>query len=163
MPAGPESTNPAANGNAGGTERPGRSRKIKLKTTIIATAITTAGAIVVALINGAFGLFTNSPTSSPSTASSNPTHASAQACSGFRADVEIPSEVGPYAVLTIDFNCAPAAGQQYLWVIEAKDIGTDDHSEFYPKQFTSGVHVGIPFSHTVDFHNDKIGNRIVST
>lgn len=159
MPAEPKSPDPAPNSNPGDTNKPNRSRRFKVKTAIIAAGVTAIGAIVVALINGVFGLFANSPAPPPSSAPSDSTTSSAQACSGFRADATIPPQVGPYAVLTIDFICAPAAGQQYLWVVEAQDIGTDDHSEFYPKPFTSGVHVGIPFTHTIDFHDDKIGQR----
>jgi hypothetical protein len=44
-----------------------------------------------------------------------------------------------------------------LWVIEEKVTGSNPHSAFYPKQFTSGIHVGIPFNHTIDFTKDKIG------
>jgi hypothetical protein len=61
--------------------------------------------------------------------------------------------------LTIDFNCAPAAGQTYLWVVEADGIGKDKHTEYYPKQFKSGVQVGVPFTTSLDLHNDKIGEQ----
>ena len=159
MPAGPETPNPASNGNEGAAKRMRRTRNKKREAGIIAAVIAAAGVIIAAFITGVFSLHTNSPPSSPPSTSSTPVKPTAQACSGFRADVNIPPEVRSDAVLTIDFNCAPAAGQQYLWVVEAKDIGTNNHSEFYPKQFTSTVHTGIPFNHSVDFTNDKIGQQ----
>jgi hypothetical protein len=159
MSAGPESPNPATSGNEEGVERARQPRINRAKLGIIAAAIPAAAVIVAALITGVFGLLANSSSSSSSSNPPTPANSSAQECSGFRADVGIPPEVGSYAVLTIDFNCAPAAGQQYLWVVEAKDIGTNGHSEFYPKQFASGPHVGTPFNHTVDFTKDKIGQQ----
>jgi hypothetical protein len=73
--------------------------------------------------------------------------------------VEIPPQVHSDAVLTINFLCAPAAGQQYLRIVEAKNIGSDKHSEFYPKPFDSGVQAGTLFTHTIDFSKDSIGEQ----
>jgi hypothetical protein len=79
-------------------------------------------------------------------------------CPGFRVNVEIPAQVNQYPTLTFDFNCPPAAGQQYLWVI-ASEVTSPPHDEYYPKQFESGVQVGTPYTTSLDLHDDKIGQR----
>jgi hypothetical protein len=154
----PESGDPSGTGNREGVKRARRSRKIKAKPGVIVAVIVAfigaAGAIGAAAVDGAFANSSPSSTPPPIPAKSN-----AQVCSVFRADASIPPQVGPYAVLTVDFECAPAAGQQYMWVVEAKNIGINQHSEFYPQPFTSGVHVGIPFNHTIDFSKDTIGEQ----
>lgn len=157
MPAEPGSTNPANNSDRGDARSRRSSRKIKASRGTLIAAIGAAGAIGAAAIGGIFAIFANS--SSPPSTPPYPTASSTQGCSGFRATVNIPPQVQSSAVLTIDFNCPPVTGQQYLWVVEAKDIGQNSHSEFYPKQFTSGVHVGTPFNHTIDFTSDKIGEQ----
>lgn len=105
---------------------------------------------MLAAVTGIFGLLGSASSSTPTTT---------QTCNGFRADVEIPSQVGPYPTLTINFDCAPAPGHQYLWVVEADGIGKDNHAEYYPKRFESGMQVGVPFSTSLDLHNDKIGEQ----
>lgn len=157
MSAGPESPNTADDGNQKGLRKRRHSRRMTMteKVSIVVALIGAAGLIGSAVATGIFGIFSNSSSSSTSPTSS----ATAQACSGFRATVNIPPQVGPYAVLTIDFNCAPLLGQQYLWVVQAKNIGVNHHSEFYPKPFTSGIHIGIPFNHTINFTQDKIGQQ----
>ena len=151
------SPNPANNGDREGATSRRSSRKNKANRGTLIAVIGAAGVIGAAVIGGIFAIFANS--SSSSSTPPTPTNSSVQACSGFRATTDIPSQVESTAVLTIDFNCAPVAGQQYLWVVEAKDIGQNSHSEFYPKQFTSGVRVGTPFNHAIDFTKDKIGEQ----
>lgn len=154
MPTGPTSSpGPAADGNPQDGKPAGGPRRVRYNTTIAAAVITAAGAITAAVATGAFGLLGN-PSASPSSPPPG-----AQECSGFRADVEIPSRVGPYPALTFHFYCAPAAGQQYLWVVEADGIGKDDHTEYYPKPFKSEVRAGATFTTSLDVSKDRIGEQ----
>jgi len=150
MPTEPGAPDPGANGTSEDERSGGNSGKAWLTPVVVAAAVSAAGLVIAAAVTGVFGLLGS--TSSSSTTST-------QTCNGFRADVEIPSQVGPYPILTINFDCAPVPGQQYLWVVEADGIGKDNHAEYYPKRFESGVQVGVPFSTSLDLHNDKIGEQ----
>ena len=125
-------------------------RKIWRKTPVVAAAVTTAGAIIAAVVAGVFSL---------SGGTTPPTTGGAQACDGFRANVQIPPQVGPRAILTIRFDCPPVSGQQYMWVVEADGIGKDNHAEYYPKTFNSDVHAGDIFNNPINFQDDKIGEQ----
>ena len=150
MPTEPGSPDPGAAGNSE-DERPAvSSGKAWRNPAVVTAAVTAAGVVIAAAVTGIFGLLGS--TSSSSTTST-------QACNGFRADAEIPSQVGPYPTLTVNFDCAPVPGQQYLWVVEADGIGKDNHAEYYPKRFESGVQVGVPFSTSLDLHSDRIGEQ----
>jgi hypothetical protein len=125
-------------------------RKIWRKTPVVTAAVTTAGVVIAAVIAGIFSL--SGGTTSPPTEG-------AQACDGFRANVQIPPQVGPRAILTIRFDCPPVSGQQYMWVVEADGIGKDNHAEYYPKTFNSEVHAGDIFNNPINFQDDKIGEQ----
>jgi hypothetical protein len=127
-----------------------RTRKIWTRTPVVAAAVTTAGAVIAAAVTGAF----SPPGGTPGT-----TTGTTQACDGFRANVQIPPQVGPRAILTVKFNCPPVSGQQYMWVVEADGIGKDNHAEYYPKTFNSEVHAGDIFNNPIDFQDDKIGEQ----
>jgi hypothetical protein len=137
----PESTEPA------GAES---TRKAWRSTPVIVATVTTAGAIIAAAVTGAFSL--------PG-GTAGPVAPSDPACDGFRADVQIPGQVGPRATLTIRVNCPPVSGQRYMWVVEADGIGKDNHAEYYPKSFNSAVHAGDVFNSLINFQDDKIGEQ----
>jgi hypothetical protein len=125
-------------------------RKVWRKTPVVAAAVTTTGVVIAAVVAGVFSL-------SGGTTSS--TTEVTQACDGFRANVQIPPQVGPRAILTIEFNCPPVPGQQYMWVVEADGIGKDNHAEYYPKTFNSAVQAGTVFNNPISFQDDKIGEQ----
>jgi hypothetical protein len=125
----------------------GGSRKAWRHPAVVAAAVAALGTVIAAAVTGIFGLL------------GGPSDPTTPACNGFRADVAIPSQPGPSPTLTINLNCPPVQGQQYLWVVEADGIGKDNHQEFYPKPFAPGVQVGAPFNTTLDLHGDKIGEQ----
>jgi hypothetical protein len=125
-------------------------RKIWHKTPVVTAALTTTGAIIAAVVAGVFSL--SGGTTSSTTGGAPP-------CDGFRANVQIPPQVGPRAILTIRFDCPPVSGQQYMWVVEADGIGKDNHAEYYPKTFNSEVHAGDIFNNPINFQDDKIGEQ----
>jgi hypothetical protein len=138
-----------ANGKTSGAGEHG-TRKIWQKTPVVTAAVTTTGAIIAAVIAGVFTL---------SGGTTNPTAEDARSCDGFRANVQIPPQVGPRAILTIKINCPPVSGQHYMWVVEADGIGKDNHAEYYPKIFNSAIHAGDIFNSPINFQNDKIGEQ----
>ena len=125
-------------------------RKVWRRAPVIAAAVTATGAVIVAVIAGI---------SSPSGSVTNPPTGNTPVCDGFRANAQIPPQVGPRAILTITFNCPPAPGQQYMWVVEADGIGKDNHAEYYPKVFNSTVQAGEIFNNPISFQDDKIGEQ----
>jgi hypothetical protein len=150
MPSEPRSPDPGAL-DPPADERPAvSSGRAWRNPAVVTAAVTAAGVVIAAAVTGIFGLLDST---------SNSATKSTQTCNGFRADVEIPSRVGPYPTLTINFDCGPVPGRQYLWVVEADGIGKDNHAEYYPKRFQPGVQVGVPFSTSLNLHNDKIGEQ----
>jgi hypothetical protein len=141
----------------GGNPEDAQSDKTKMsynKTAIAVAAVGATGVIVAAAVTGIFGLL-----GKPSTGASNSDGQRSQKCSGFAADVQIPSSAGSNPALTFQFNCTPAAGHKYLWVVEAVDIGKDHHTEYYPKEFSSTPSVNTPLSYALDLSKDKVGER----
>jgi hypothetical protein len=153
MPGEPTSSDAAAAGDPEGAQSNG-SKTAYNKTAIAVAAVGAIGVIVAAAVTGVFGLLDK-----PSTGASSSGGQRGQACSGFAADVQIPSSVGSNPTLTFQFNCTPPAGYKYLWVIEAVDIGKDHHTEYYPKEFSSTPSINTPLSYPLDLSKDKIGER----
>jgi hypothetical protein len=91
---------------------------------ITVALIAAAASVAAAIIAGLFSLIDN-PSSPDQTAD----------CGEFPVDVDYPAEPsGATAQITFDTHCAPDEGREFLPIIEAKDIGTDKHSEYYPKE-----------------------------
>jgi hypothetical protein len=157
MPDEPSSPSPAPSEdstNARPEDKEDRSERTKSKTTIIVAACGAGGAVLAAVVAGIFAILSKSPANQPA-----PLSASSSACSEFPADVDVPSSVGSAATLTFHFSCAPAAGHQYLWVVEADGIGQDKHAEYYPKQFDSAVDAGATVTYILPLQKDTIGEQ----
>lgn len=98
-------------------------RRLAPATTAALIAATGAviAAAVAASVTGFFGLADDS--------SQGP------GCDEFPIDVAYPgAPPGPTAPITLTEHCAPDEGREFLRVTEAKGIGDDQHSEFYPKK-----------------------------
>lgn len=134
-----------------------RRRKWRIPAVIGAAILTAAGTAVAAIINS----LTNKapdPTPPPTVPSSTATSTSGTApCNGFRVDVLYPSETGPQPKVTFTIRCAPEAGREFVRVIEAEDIGTDHHKEFYPKDVLPSQ-PGATVTYSIDVSKDKIGD-----
>jgi hypothetical protein len=90
----------------------------------IGAFVAATAAIWAAVVTGLFGLI-NKPT--PPEPPSN--------CPSFPVGVSYPAESsGANAQITFETHCAPGDGRDFLPIIEAKNIGDDNHSEFYPKK-----------------------------
>lgn len=46
-----------------------------------------------------------------------------------------------------------------MYVVEAKNIGNDKHSEYYPKDFASATQAGVKLNYDLPLQSDSIGQE----
>ncbi|WP_326946669.1 hypothetical protein OG439_46310 [Amycolatopsis sp. NBC_01307] len=138
---------------------PPRRWKWKMPAAIGAALIAAATAITVAIITSSGSKPSNSAPSPTGPVTSPPSGPDITICNGNPVDLVFGGDdLGPAAYAVFTIKCPPEAGREYAYVVEAEDVGTNKHQEWYPK-YLLPTQPGQFAKYTVDLSKDKVGDK----
>ncbi|MEA5358755.1 hypothetical protein VA596_04345 [Amycolatopsis sp., V23-08] len=123
-----------------------------------AALIAAVAAITAAVINSSASKPSSSAPSPTGPTTSSPSGPDTTVCNGDPVDLSYGGDnLGPTAYAVFTIKCAPAAGREYAYVVEAENVGTNKHQEWYAK-YLLPTQPGQVAKYTVDLSKDKLGD-----